>query len=67
MSGGGWRGRPADPEELAAAEDRTYNDLRLPDEFPDPERQYRTAQARAPKPGQSLQPRIVAGWDPGAA
>lgn len=56
MTGWGWRQRPTDPEELAAAEDRAYNDLRLPDEFPDPERQYRTAQAAAPKPGQTLRP-----------
>lgn len=53
----GWRERPADPEELAAAEDRAYADLPGPDEFPDrPGQQYRMAQARAPKPGQTLRP-----------
>ena len=68
MTAWGWRERPADPEELAAAEDRTFTDLREPDEFPDrPGRQYRIAQARAPKPGQTLRPHTIAGWDPGAA
>lgn len=56
MTAWGWRERPADPEELAAAEDRAYADLRGPDEFPDrPGQQYRMAQARAPEPGQALQ------------
>lgn len=43
----------ADPEQLAAAEDNYLRQqLGEPYEWPDPKRQYRTAQARAPKPDQ---------------
>lgn len=67
-----WNERPADPEALAAAEDRVYHDLRDPYEWPDPGHNYRVAQARKPEPGRPL-PRptdiinTACGWDPGAA